>query len=163
MYNFYFYKNICLLFVFLLTMFELNTSPTNSSSHFVITSPFAIGKYIPIVNNTIRIEYSIYKYKKYNYDWSINSLFIVTKHHFKKNLYLSSNRILQVLPFPSEKGCISSRNLLQKHQAVICLSLNLSTSTYNSGSILLKSMYCLLWNAGFTLICLRCILSLNLL
>ena len=47
----------------LLTMFDirflLSISATNSLSHFIITSPSVVGKYISIVNDTVRIEYSI--------------------------------------------------------------------------------------------------------
>ena len=88
-YKICFYKiNYKILIVRILStvwrFWKFSRAVTNSFSHFIITSPSAVGEYISIVNDTIGIEYSIYKYKKYNYDSLIYNLLIVTKYHFKK-------------------------------------------------------------------------------
>ena len=80
---------------------------------FIITSPFAVCKYVPIVYNAVRVEYSIYQNKKNDYNCLINHLSIeIMKHN------------LTSLPLPSKKGCISSRNFFIKYLFEIYLSLN---------------------------------------
>ena len=80
---------------------------------FIITSPFAVCKYVPIVYNAVRVEYSIYQNEKNDYNCLINHLSIeIMKHN------------LTSLPLPSENGCISLRNFFIKYLFEIYLSLN---------------------------------------
>ena len=79
---------------------------------FVITSPLAICKYIPIVYNAVRVEYSIYQDEN-DYNCLINYFSIEIRKHN-----------LTSLPLPSEKGCISSRNFFIKNLFEIYLLLN---------------------------------------